>query len=216
MVISTKQTFKHKQKIFSGLLLLVLALAACGENPTPTVTGGFRLQTVNPTSQAANLSPAASGNNATAVPFFTPVAPTVGNYLLAFDYDNNNPILEAAWVSPNGSSSDWRIEISNEGAVKFTLNPRDKAKAQVQEHYLSREKLDALLPELDKLAVLSWPDTTPPDKIKPDGVQRNLFLGLKGRPKKITDLTGTTNDGLAQILNLLKENVERAPLRNSP
>lgn len=218
-------------KIISGrywallalLLGLAVGLAACGETASsPTAnSGGIRLNTLGPTTKIpvnlATATPSSSGLASTVVPFLTPVAPaTSGQYTLAFDYEATAPIIEAARVGRVASPDDWQLEISREGLAKLTTNPRDKAKAHSQEYFLSREKLETLLAELNKLAVLEWPDITPPDKIKPEGVQRHLVLLLKGQPKKITDLSGSTSDNLDKILTLLKEATEQAPLRNSP
>lgn len=218
------KTISGRYGVIMALLLgLLVGLAACGENAgSPTAaSGGIKLNTLGPTTKipanSATATPPANGLAPTVVPFLTPVAPaTSGQYTLAFDYEATAPIIEAARVGRAASPDDWQLEISREGVAKLTTNPRDKAKAHSQDYFLSREKLETLLTELNKLAVLEWPDVTPPDKIKPEGLQRHLVLLLKGQPKKITDLSGNTGDNLDKILTLLKETTEQAPLRNSP
>ncbi len=208
-------------------MLLVSVLLACGDAPNPTLRPtSSDGSTVTVQSSATISRPEVPGEivlfgSKTAVPFFSPSAGATipkGTYILAFDRKPGGLILEASVTvpRPEGLPSDWQLQIGSDGVAKYTRNPRSKTNAQTTEHYLSPEKQDALLAQLGKLGVLDLPDTTPPGKASAGGVSRGLSLSLQGRPKLITDLTGSTSDGLNLILNLIRQTVEAAPPRNSP
>lgn len=214
----------------TGIIILLLAgmMAACGEDAKPTspsgqpspvtTAGGNQTGTISAGSEGAAGTIVPSSK--TAVPFFSPSASatTLAPYVLAFDLKPNSQILEASVTTPlpQGKPEDWQVEINSDGVTKFIRNPRDKSKAQTEERFLNPEKLNGLLQQLGKLGVLDWPDITPPDKAASGGATRSMALYLKGRPKLITDLTGSTSDGLSKMLDLIKQTTEAAPLRNSP
>ncbi len=213
---------KQGWRVLGIMGLLGWLLAGCGDEAT--------VRPGNPTNSpiAAGSTPTAPETAAvatplgtrTAVAFFSPSPATTTSpgYILVFERQNNLPLLEASLTTPlpQGGANDWQIEINGEGIAKYTANPRDKTKAAVQEYFLNQEKLDSLLQQLGKLGVLEWPDTTPPKQAATGGASRGLVLSLKGRPKQITDLSGNTNDGLSQMLDLIKQTVQAAPPRKSP
>lgn len=214
--------------------LLTALLVACGgeattapatttrANPTTGAAVTTAVPTTNranATTEAPNLSPTAPGSR-TALAFFTP---TVGattpptTFTLAFDNQPGQPTLEALIVSlPQGKPDDWEVVLNGDGVVKYTKNPSAGAKAQMQNRFLNVEKQNTLLQEMNKLGVLDLPETTTPPPGALPSFSRSLSLNLKGRAKTISDLSGKSDDKLGQLLNLVRQTVEAAPLRNSP
>lgn len=188
-----------------------ILLGACGEEAKPT--------------QAQNSAPDASRSpgttivpgSKTAVPFFTPSAavttPPSPTYNLAFDFKAGAPVLDASITTPlpEGRPQDWSITVDGSGTTKYIKNPRSKTGAVTVERYLSQDKLNSLLQQLNTLGVIDWPETTSPDKIAAGGASRSLHLYLQGRTKAITDLSGGSGDALAQMLTLIQKTVEEAP-----
>lgn len=193
------------------LLLAGLLLYACGGEASPT--------------QQGNISPTGNGSPAptvpgsrTANPFFTPSASATSAapaYTLEFDFKPGVPVIDASVTTPlpQGQPDDWSITIDGSGAAKFTKNPRGAGGGTTTEHTLTQDKINALLPQLNGLGILQWPDTTAPDKLAAGGDSRSLHLYLKGRTKAITDLSGGSGDALAQMLDLIQKTVNDAPAR---
>ncbi len=120
-------------------------------------------------------------------------------------------LLEAGVVSQApGSASDWQAIITAEGIAKLTYNPRNQVQATSIEYFMNMERMKKLLAELNRLGALSWPETSPGS-----GPTRNLSLNLKGRAKRITDLSGKT-DALSGMLQQVRDSIEAAPLRKAP
>lgn len=195
-----------------------ILLGACGEEVKPT-------QTQNAPSPDASRSPeSSSGTTAnavpgsrTAVPFFTPSAaatiPPTPAYNLAFDFKAGTPVLDASITTPlpEGRPQDWSITVDGSGTTKYTKNPRSKSGAVTVDRYLSQDKLNSLLQQLNTLGVIDWPETTAPDKVAAGGAARSIHLYLQGRTKAITDLSGGGGDALAQMLTLIQKTVDEAP-----
>ncbi len=227
----------NRPLVLVWLLLSALLLAACDEDTSgsaltstpPRATSSAltpRTSQPNPPNQSANPNPTIPGVTppvpGTAVPFFTPppgqaVSASPSGYSLTFEEGAATPIIEASFtatVPPDKANDEWQVVITGDGVARYTKNPRDKSRLTVEERFLNQEKQQELLQGLIGLGLLDWPDTTPPGG--PDTTSRTLVLALKGRPKRITDLSGKTGDGLSRMLDLLRRAVEAAPLRNSP
>lgn len=200
------------------ILLSSMVLVACGEDSnTKTLNQGLP-----PTSGPNNVSTGSPGatssvpGSKTAVPFFS-VSADAGTprptYILAFDFKPGTPVLDASITTPlpEGHPDDWSVTVDGNGTVKYIKNPRSKTGAVTVERYLSQDATNNLLQQLNGLGVIDWPDTTAPNKVAAGGASRSMHLYLRGRTKSITDLSGGTGDGLAQMLTLIQQTVESAP-----